>query len=110
MQVDTTFTIATPRLTISHLDPTNNAHCTLIYNLYNAPETVAAKVASPIPTLAAAQAYTEKGATSMQKTGYGRYLIPCAPPLPQTRRANPSAWSAWRSRASLSPPAPPSQT
>jgi RimJ/RimL family protein N-acetyltransferase len=85
---DPAFTITTPRLTISHFFPSNDTHCQLIFELYNAPATQASNAAALFPDLDAAKALVEKGAQGMKATGYGRYLVSLRPISPTDHEIN----------------------
>ena len=75
--LDFSLRITTPRLTISNFNPTNDAHCTFVYDLNNSPKMllVNRNMPSAIPDIETARAFIEKGAASVEEKGYGRYLI-----------------------------------
>jgi RimJ/RimL family protein N-acetyltransferase len=62
---------------LPHLIPTNNVHSDFVYELNNSPELllVHQKRQVPIPTRESTLKFIEKNAASMEKQGYGRYLI-----------------------------------
>jgi RimJ/RimL family protein N-acetyltransferase len=79
--LDYDFHLATPRLFISHLDPTNDAHCDFIHELMLSPsiseEISAADVekAKSMPPRDAGRKFIADGVEKMERTGYGRYLV-----------------------------------
>jgi RimJ/RimL family protein N-acetyltransferase len=83
--LDHDFHLATPRLYISHLLPTNDAHCDFIYDLMLSPgiakEMPAAAVekAMSVPPRDAGRKLIADLADKMEKTGYGRYLVSLKP-------------------------------
>jgi RimJ/RimL family protein N-acetyltransferase len=79
--LDPNFHITTPRLTISHIDPDNDLHCDFIHGLNNSPEiaVVHQSLSRAIETREAMRQRLQKGAETMEKTGYGRYLISLRP-------------------------------
>jgi RimJ/RimL family protein N-acetyltransferase len=85
---DPAFAITTPRLTISHFFSSNDAHCQLIFDLYNAPATQASNVAALFPDIDAAKALVDKGAQGMKASGYGRYLISLRSTSPTENETN----------------------
>jgi RimJ/RimL family protein N-acetyltransferase len=75
---DPTFHLTTPRLTISHLNPSNPLHCNLLVSLWNTPEFISMLGGTPtsITTPSAAQALiTHRFAAEDARNGYGTYLI-----------------------------------
>jgi RimJ/RimL family protein N-acetyltransferase len=85
--LDHDFHLATPRLFISHLIPTNDAHCDFIYDLMLSPgiakEMPAADVqkAMSVPPRDAGRKFIADCVGKMEKTGHGRYLISLKPTL-----------------------------
>ena len=80
--LDPAFTLSTPRLTISHLDPENPTHCTLMLDLMHgkkASERMYA-AASMIPDVATAKVLLAAGKQRMSETGYGRFIV-CLKPV-----------------------------
>ncbi|OAL51806.1 acyl-CoA N-acyltransferase [Pyrenochaeta sp. DS3sAY3a] len=71
------FTLPTPRLTISHLDPTNTTHCAFITALIGSPDVVRLNggVDHGIVDLAQARTFIAAGVEKLERTGYGRYLV-----------------------------------
>jgi RimJ/RimL family protein N-acetyltransferase len=67
--LDPTFIISTPRLTISHLNPSNEQHVDHVYALN--PTAYADREA--------ARAFIQQRVKMMETIGYGRYLISLTP-------------------------------
>ncbi|RYO70362.1 hypothetical protein AA0113_g3230 [Alternaria arborescens] len=85
--LDHDFHLTTPRLFISHLLPTNDAHCDFIHDLMLSPgitkEMPAAAVekAMSTPPRDAGRKFIADCVDRMENTGYGRYLISLKPTL-----------------------------
>ncbi|KAF9630011.1 Acyl-CoA N-acyltransferase [Lasiodiplodia theobromae] len=80
---DPTFRITTPRLYLTHLLPTNPAHCAFIVTLYNTPEFIASIGGKPtsITTPDAARKMIEnRFVAEHARNGYGTYLVSLKPP------------------------------
>jgi len=83
--LDHDFHLTTPRLFISHLLPTNDAHCDFIHDLMLSPgitkEMPAAAVekAMSTPPRDAGRKFIADCVDRMENTGYGRYLISLKP-------------------------------
>ncbi|KAF2823135.1 hypothetical protein CC86DRAFT_385270 [Ophiobolus disseminans] len=84
--LDPTFSIPTSRLLISHILPKNPAHVTFVHTLNNSPEMLLINQKLPTATppaqefveqmsMAVAQTFLDKGAETMERIGFGRYLI-----------------------------------
>ncbi|KAJ4362836.1 hypothetical protein N0V95_001210 [Ascochyta clinopodiicola] len=79
--LDPTFHITTPRLHLSYLDPTNDAHMEYIVRLKNSPEMRAMEAKTParfnqqVLTLSTARAAQAAGVERLERTGTGRYII-----------------------------------
>ncbi|UPX09398.1 uncharacterized protein EKO05_0000088 [Ascochyta rabiei] len=79
--LDPTFHITTPRLHLSYLDPSNDAHMEYIARLKNSPEMRAMEAQTPARfnpqplTLSTARAAQAAGAERLERTGTGRYII-----------------------------------
>ncbi|KAH6643725.1 acyl-CoA N-acyltransferase [Boeremia exigua] len=78
--LDPTFHITAPRLHLSYLDPTNDAHMAFAVHLYSSPEMLAvaaqtgASVAKP-QTISDARAALLPAMQRLATTGRGRYII-----------------------------------
>ncbi|KAH0372578.1 putative GNAT family acetyltransferase, partial [Aureobasidium melanogenum] len=75
---DPTFYFTTSRLKISHLDPSNPAHCTFLVSLWNTPEFISMLGGKPtsITTPSAAQSLiTNRFIAEHARNGYGTYLV-----------------------------------
>ncbi|KAF9696308.1 hypothetical protein EKO04_005676 [Ascochyta lentis] len=79
--IDPTFHIATPRLYLSPLDPSNESHMDYYERLKNSPEILAVEAqsgakprAEPL-TKSAARLVLEGNMDRLEKTGTGRYII-----------------------------------
>jgi RimJ/RimL family protein N-acetyltransferase len=75
---DPTFNLKTPRLTISHLDPSNSLHCSFLVSLWNTPEIISILGGKPtsITTPSAAQALiANRFVAEHARNGYGMYLV-----------------------------------
>ncbi|KAI4798653.1 acyl-CoA N-acyltransferase [Aureobasidium sp. EXF-8845] len=75
---DQFFNLKTPRLTISHLDPSNPNHCNFLVSLWNTPEFISMLGGEPtsITTPSAAQALiSNRFAAEHARNGYGTYLV-----------------------------------
>jgi RimJ/RimL family protein N-acetyltransferase len=75
---DQTFNLKTPRLTISHLDPSNRFHCNFLVSLWNTPEFISMLGGKPtsITTPSAAKSLiSNRFASEHARNGYGTYLI-----------------------------------
>jgi RimJ/RimL family protein N-acetyltransferase len=73
-----TFNLTTPRLTISHLNPSNPLHCTFLVSLWNTPEFIFMLGGKPtsITTPSAAQALIQnRFVAEHARNGYGMYLV-----------------------------------
>ncbi|OBT77103.1 hypothetical protein VF21_05064 [Pseudogymnoascus sp. 05NY08] len=84
---DPNFHIITPRLYLSHIITSNNAHCDFIVHLYNTPEFIASIGGTPtsITTTVAARKYIEnRFQAEHSKNGYGTYLVSLKPDSPAT--------------------------
>ncbi|KAH7378330.1 acyl-CoA N-acyltransferase [Pyrenochaeta sp. MPI-SDFR-AT-0127] len=77
--LDFAFHITTPRLYISNLNPSDNAHCDFTLDVTNN----AQSYAIPIPDRDAARKLIETGAERLEKVGWGRYLISLKPSIDQ---------------------------
>ncbi|KAJ4992177.1 acetyltransferase [Stagonosporopsis vannaccii] len=93
--LDPTFHITAPRLHLSYLDPSNDAHMSFIVNLYNSPEMLAVAaqtgaVANKPQTVSGARAALEPSTERLATTGIGRYIIslrdPSVPFTAETER------------------------
>jgi RimJ/RimL family protein N-acetyltransferase len=75
--LDFNFHIATPRLTLSHINPNSDLQCDFVHELNNSPEMVFVNrhLPSAISTREATRDWLEKGVASLEETGYGRFLI-----------------------------------
>jgi RimJ/RimL family protein N-acetyltransferase len=75
--LDFNFRITTPRLTISYLNPADDRHCDFIHELKNSPEmlVVGKTLSMPPADREASRVWIEEGTASLEKTGYGRYVI-----------------------------------
>lgn len=78
---DPNFNISTPRLYLSHLQPSLDTHCDFFVALVNSPEVLIANsgVASQIPDRETARKAIEAGAEQLGKTGYGKYVVSLKP-------------------------------
>ncbi|CAD0107875.1 unnamed protein product [Aureobasidium uvarum] len=75
---DPTFRITTPRLAISHLDPSNSLHCSFLVSLWNTPEFIAMLGGKPtsITTPSAAKSLIQnRFLAEHARNGYGMYLV-----------------------------------
>ena len=87
--LDFNFHLTTPRLYISHLDPSNDAHCDFIYELFLSPGIVKQLPAADVEKFhkttprEAGSKYITDSVEKMGKTGYGRYLISLKPSSPE---------------------------
>jgi RimJ/RimL family protein N-acetyltransferase len=75
---DPTSHLTTPRLTISHLDPSNPSQCTFLVSLWNTHEFISmlgGKPTSVINPSAAKSLITNRFAAEHARNGYGIYLI-----------------------------------
>ncbi|KAI4758583.1 acyl-CoA N-acyltransferase [Aureobasidium sp. EXF-3400] len=73
-----TFNLTTPRLTISHLNPSNPIHCSFLVSLWNTPEFISMLGGKPtsITTPSAAQALIQnRFLAEHARNGYGMYLV-----------------------------------
>ncbi|KAB2570613.1 hypothetical protein DBV05_g10716 [Lasiodiplodia theobromae] len=80
---DPTFHIATPRLYLTHLLPTNPAHCAFIVTLYNTPEFIASIGGKPTSITtpdAACKMIENRFVAEHARNGYGTYLVSLKPP------------------------------
>lgn len=93
--LDPTFHITAPRLHLSYLDPSNDAHMTFVVHLYNSPEILAvAAQTGAMPkkpqTVSGARAALEPSVSRLATTGIGRYIIslrdPSVPFTEETER------------------------
>jgi RimJ/RimL family protein N-acetyltransferase len=77
VMLDPNFHITTPRLTLSHIDPDNDLHCDFIQGLNKSPEIASLhqSLSRPVETPEAMRQRLKEGAATLEKTGYGRYLI-----------------------------------
>jgi RimJ/RimL family protein N-acetyltransferase len=84
--LDPNFTITTPRLIVSHFIPTDPSHILFVMTLNHSLEMQQVDQTQPTAKpaaqafesqmdLQAAQAYVDKAAERMERTGYGRYMI-----------------------------------
>jgi RimJ/RimL family protein N-acetyltransferase len=89
--LDFNFHITTPRLTLSYLDPSNAEHVDFIYELNNTPEMLATNrnLPNPFTDREAALKFIEPNITSLEKTGYGKFLISRPPDTASTARNQP---------------------
>ena len=78
---DPNFHIETPRLYISYLQPSIDAHCDFLVEVYNSPEVVLANggVAAPITDREEARTKIEDSVEEQLRTGFGRYLVSLKP-------------------------------
>ncbi|KAH8732805.1 acyl-CoA N-acyltransferase [Phaeosphaeriaceae sp. PMI808] len=76
------FHITTPRLYISHLDASNDAHCDLIVDLLANPASTKYHPGGPsiVPDRAASRAFIASSIERMKRTAWGRYLVSIRPP------------------------------
>ena len=74
--LDPTFTISTPRLTISHLNPSNEQHVDHVYALNPSAYSLHP---SAHAIREAARAFIKQRIKMMETIGYGRYLISLTP-------------------------------
>ncbi|KAI4730386.1 acyl-CoA N-acyltransferase [Aureobasidium sp. EXF-10728] len=82
---DPTFLLTTPRLTISHLDPSNPLHCTFLVSLWNTPEFLSMLNGKPTPitTPSAAKSLIQnRFLAEHARNGYGTYLVSLADTTP----------------------------
>jgi RimJ/RimL family protein N-acetyltransferase len=75
--LDFNFHIVTPRLTLSYINPNNGRHCDFVQELNNSPEMdlVNRHMPRAISTPEATREWLETGVATLEKTGYGRFLI-----------------------------------
>lgn len=78
--LDPTFHITSPRLHISYLDPSNDAHMSFVVHLYTSPEILAiAALTEALPpkpqTIPSVRAALEPSIPRLVATGTGRYII-----------------------------------
>ncbi|KAF2631567.1 acyl-CoA N-acyltransferase [Macroventuria anomochaeta] len=79
--LDPNFHITTPRLYLSYLNPSNDAHMSFMVRLVNSPEIVAvvaqthAKSPPPPQSVSEARLAMASAAERLEKTGSGRYII-----------------------------------
>jgi RimJ/RimL family protein N-acetyltransferase len=83
--LDFNFHLTTPRLYISHIDPSNEAHCIFMYDLFLSPGIVehlpaidVEKVNKTTPREAGSKFIADR-LEKMEKTAYGPYLISLKP-------------------------------
>ncbi|KFX93406.1 hypothetical protein O988_06840 [Pseudogymnoascus sp. VKM F-3808] len=79
---DPNFHITTPRLYLSHIISSNDAHCDFIVHLYNTPQFIASIGGKPtsITTTEAAREYiVNRFEAEHSKNGYGTYLVSLKP-------------------------------
>ncbi len=90
--LDYTFHITTPRLYLSHYDPTNEAHLNFTLDSMKGLQEVANKMQRTVPiptTIEEVQKNLQANYDRQVKTGYGRYLISLRPaPSSDTQTAN----------------------
>lgn len=82
---DPNFHIITPRLYLSYLIASNDAHCDFVVHLYNTPEFIASIGGTPtsITTTEAARQYIERRfQAEHSRNGYGTYLVSLKPASP----------------------------
>ncbi|KAI5211344.1 hypothetical protein AUEXF2481DRAFT_1387 [Aureobasidium subglaciale EXF-2481] len=75
---DPTFQITTPRLKISHLNPSDPSHCDFLVSLWNTPEFITMLEGKPtsITTPSAAKSLIEtRFASDHARNGYGIFLV-----------------------------------
>lgn len=78
--LDFTFHITTPRLIISHLNPSDDAHCDFICELIGRPDLIRLNgVDHGIKDRETGRKFIADGVEKIARTGYGRYLISLAP-------------------------------
>jgi RimJ/RimL family protein N-acetyltransferase len=79
--LDPAFTLPTPRLTISHLDPSKPTHCTLMLDLMHGKKATQRLyfAASMVPDVATAKVLLAAGKQRMAETGYGRFIVSLKP-------------------------------
>ncbi|ORY18167.1 including n-acetylases of ribosomal protein [Clohesyomyces aquaticus] len=78
---DSNFYIETPRLYISHYQPSNDAHCDFKVVLYNQPELIKGqhRNASAFPDRTSARAFILETQDEQARSGYGRFLVSLKP-------------------------------
>ncbi|CAO2653994.1 Nn.00g107270.m01.CDS01 [Neocucurbitaria sp. VM-36] len=79
--LDFDFHLTTPRLYISHLNPSNSAHCDFICELINSPEFMneSKSIELKMPNREAGRKFIQDGIPKMERSGHGRYLISLKP-------------------------------
>jgi RimJ/RimL family protein N-acetyltransferase len=83
--LDFNFHLTTPRLYVSHFNPSNDAHCNFVYELFLSPGIVKQMPAADVEKFKkttpreAGSKFIEDSVEKMEKTGYGRYLISLRP-------------------------------
>jgi hypothetical protein len=89
--LDFNFHITTPRLTLSYLDPSNAKHVDFIYELNNTPEMLATNrnLPNPYTNHEAALEFIKPNIKSLEKTGYGKFLISPHPILHSMHEISP---------------------
>jgi RimJ/RimL family protein N-acetyltransferase len=94
--LDFNFHLTTPRLYISHLNPSDEVHCIFIYDLFLKQDSVKELPTADVDKLNktthrdAGSKFIAAHVDRMEKTGYGRYLISLQP-SPNTPSAEPKA-------------------
>jgi RimJ/RimL family protein N-acetyltransferase len=75
--LDFNFHITTPRLTLSHLNPDNQLHCTFVRDMNNRPEMIQVHkdLRTPAFDLADSRKRIEQSVAMLERRGYGRWLI-----------------------------------
>jgi RimJ/RimL family protein N-acetyltransferase len=75
------FHVATPRLYLTHFDPSSNTHCDFYVALYNSASTIRHNPDAPkmVPDREAARRRMTPNSARLAKTGYGRYLVTLKP-------------------------------
>ncbi|KAF1848709.1 acyl-CoA N-acyltransferase [Cucurbitaria berberidis CBS 394.84] len=79
--LDFNFHLTTPRLYISYLDPSKEAHCEFMYALVNTPQMVKEYRGKrdPLQNREAGRKFIQDGVDKLERSGYGRYLISLKP-------------------------------
>lgn len=87
--LDFNFHLTTPRLYISYLNPSNDAHCDFMITLVKSPEiTEESKSDSvPVPDREAGRKIIQDMMERMEQSGYGRYLVSLKPDNDNTEAA-----------------------
>jgi RimJ/RimL family protein N-acetyltransferase len=86
---DFNFHLTTPRLYISQFNPSQDAHCDFIYELFLSPGIVKELPAADVEKFKkttpreAGSKFIADSVEKMEKTGYGRYLISLKPSSPE---------------------------